>query len=83
MSVDQALHHSLGGLEVAVDDLVEVEVVHAAGDAGSPVHRQGGGDLAAGPQHLVQLALGAVLHQDAVARGLSAHPPRRGTNHRG
>ena len=73
----------LGGLEVSVDDFMEMEVVHAPGDAHGPVHQEGRGDLAAGPQHLVELALGAVLHQDAVARGLSAHPPRQGTNHRG
>ena len=58
-----------------MDDLVEVQVVHAAGDARCPVHQEGGGDLAAGAQHLVQLALGTVLHQDAEAWGLGAHPP--------
>jgi len=58
-----------------VDDLMEVEVVHAPGDAHGPVHQEGGGDLPAGPQHLVELALGTVLHQDAVARRLSAHTP--------
>ena len=58
-----------------MDDLVEVQVVHAPGDAHGPVHEQGGHDLAAGPQHLVQLALGAVLHEDAVAGGLGADPP--------
>ena len=63
-----------------MDDLVEVEVVHAAGDASGPVHQQGRGDFAAGPQHLVQLALGAVLHEDAVAGGLRAHAPT-GSDH--
>ena len=58
-----------------MDDLVEVQVVHAPGDTHGPVHEQGGHDLASGPQHLVQLALRAVLHEDAVAGGLGADPP--------
>ena len=57
-----------------MDDLVEVQVVHAPSDAHGPVHQQGRYDLASGPQHLVQLALGAVLHQDAVAGRLGADP---------
>jgi len=60
-----------------VDDLVQVQVVHAPGDAHGPVHEQGGHDLAAGAEHLVQLALGAVLHQDAVAGGLGTDAPGR------
>lgn len=66
---------SLGGLEVSVDDLVEVQVVHAPGDAHGPVYEQGGGDLPACSQHLVQLALGTVLHQDTVAGSLGADTP--------
>ncbi len=65
----------LGGLEVPVDDLVSVQVVHAAGDLLGPVEQQGGWDLAAVPQHLVQLAVRTVLHDDAVARRLRAHSP--------
>ena len=66
-----------------MDDLMEVEVVHAPGDAHGPVHQEGRGDLAPGPQHLVELALGAVLHQDAVAGGLSAHSPGQGNQSQG
>ncbi len=58
-----------------MDDLVQVEVVHAACDAHGPVHQQGRRDLPAGPQHLVELALSAVLHEDAVTRSLRAHAP--------
>ena len=58
-----------------MDDLVEVQVVHAPCDAHRPLHEQGGGDLTASPQHLVQLALGTVLHQDAVAWSLGADTP--------
>ena len=67
----------LGGLEVSVDDFVEVQVVHASCDAHGPVNQEGGGDFTPRPQHLVQLALGAVLHQDTVTRSLGAHAPGR------
>lgn len=53
-----------------MDDLVEVKVVHATSDAHGPVHEQRRGDLPACSQHLVQLSLGTVLHEDAVARSL-------------
>lgn len=59
-----------------MDDLVQVEVVHAACDAHGPVHQQRRRDLPAGPQHLVELALRAVLHDDAVTRSLRAHAPK-------
>ena len=58
-----------------MDDFVEVEVVHATCDAHGPVNQEGGGDFAACPQHLIQLALSAVLHQDTVTRSLGAHAP--------
>lgn len=67
----------LGGLEVPMDDFVEVEVVHATCNAHWPVNQEGGGDFAARPQHLVQLSLGAVFHQDTVTRSLGAHAPGR------
>lgn len=59
-----------------MDDFVEVQVVHAARDAHGPVDQEGGGDFAPRPQHLVQLALGTVFHQDTVAGRLSAHAPK-------
>lgn len=65
-----------------MDDFMEMEVVHAPSDAHGPVHQEGRSDLPASPEHLVQLALGAVLHQDAVARSLSADTPMRGPNTR-
>lgn len=58
-----------------MDDLVQVQVVHATGNAHGPVDQQRGGDGAAGPQYLIQLALGAELHEDAVAGSLGAHAP--------
>lgn len=66
---------SLRRLEISVNDLVQVKVVHAACDAGSPVHQHPGRHFPPGPQHLIQLALCTVLHDDAVARCLRAHAP--------
>lgn len=67
----------LGGLEVPMNDFVEVEVVHATCDAHGPFNQEGGGDFTARPQHLIQLALGTVFHQDTVTRSLGAHAPGR------
>lgn len=72
------LRYSLGRLEVSVDDFVEVEVVHATCNAHGPVNHEGGGDFAARPQHLIQLPLGTVFHQDTVTRSLGAHAPVEG-----
>lgn len=58
-----------------MDDFVEVQVVHATGNARGPVHQQPRGDLPASPQDLVELPVGTVLHDDAVARGLRADSP--------
>lgn len=62
-----------------MDDFVKVEVVHATSDAHGPVNQKGGHDFTASPQHLIQLALGAVFHQDTVTWSLGAHTP--GGNH--
>ena len=59
-----------------MDDLVQVKVVHAAGNARGPVHQHPGGHFPPRPQHLIQLTLGTVLHDDAVTRCLSAHTPK-------
>lgn len=56
-----------------MDDLVEVKVVHAPSDAHGPVHEQGRSDLPARSQHLVQLPLSTVLHDDAVTRSLGTN----------
>jgi len=56
-----------------VDDLVEVKIVHAPSDAHGPVHEQGWMYLPACSQHLIQLSLGTVLHDDTVARSLGTN----------
>lgn len=58
-----------------MDDFVEVQVVHATGNPCGPVHQQPWGDLPAGPEDLVELPVGTVFHDDAVARGLGANSP--------
>lgn len=58
-----------------MDNLVQVQVVHTTGDAHGPVNKQGWGDRAASPQNFIQLALGAELHEDAVAGSLGAYTP--------
>lgn len=62
-----------------MDDFVKVEVVHATCNAHGPVNQEGGCDFTARPQHLIQLALSTVFHQDTVTGGLGAHAP--GGNH--
>lgn len=59
-----------------MDDLVEMEIVHPSSDAHGPVHQQGRMDLPACSQHLVELALGAVLHNNAVTWSLGTNTPR-------
>lgn len=60
-------------------NLVEMEIIHSTGDSRGPVHKQPGRDLPASSQDLVQLSVGTVLHDDAVARGLSANTPLKKT----
>ena len=60
-----------------MNDLVEVKIVHSPCDAHRPVHEQGWLDLPACPQHLIQLSLGAVLHDDAVTWSLGANTSER------
>jgi len=60
-----------------MDDFVEVQVVHTTRDAHGPVNQERGDDFATPPQHFIQLALGAVFHQDTVTRSLGAHAPGR------
>lgn len=57
-----------------MDDLVLVEVVHPCCNLFGPVHQLLGGHLLPLPQHVEQGAVGAVLHDDAVAGRLGAHP---------
>lgn len=56
-------------------NLMEMKIIHPTGDARGPVHEQAGRDLPASSQDLVQLPVSTVLHDDAVARRLSAHAP--------
>lgn len=56
---------------------MEVQVVHPPSDAHGPVHEQAWLDLPACSQHLVQLPLCAVLHDDAVTGGLRAYTSKR------
>lgn len=67
------LQNSLWRLEVSVDDLVEVKIVHAPSNTHGPVHEQRWCDLPAGSQHLIQLSLGTVLHDNAVTWSLSTN----------
>lgn len=60
-------------------NLVEMEIIHPTGDSCGPVHEQPGRDLPASSQDLVQLPVGTVLHNDAIARGLSANTPLKRT----
>lgn len=73
----QMLFYSLWGLQVSVDDLVEVQVVHPPRDAHGPVHEQAWLDLPACSQHLIQLPLCTVLHDDTVTGGLRAYTSER------
>lgn len=61
-----------------MDDLVEVKIVHAPRDAHGPVHEKGRSDLPARSQHLVQLPLGTVLHEDAVTWSLGTNTSESG-----
>ena len=58
-----------------MNDFMRVEIVHATSDLLGPVQDKRGWDFLAVPQDFVQLAIGAVLHDDAVAWGLCAHTP--------
>lgn len=68
--------NSLWRFEVSVDDLVQMQVVHATGNSWRPVHQHLGGHFPPCSQHLIQLALGAIFHDDAVTRCLSAYGSR-------
>ena len=75
---ERKLDKVLGTLEIAVDDLVRVEVVHAAGDLHGPVEgepRRNG--AAAVAQQVVQRPVRTELHDDAVARRFRTHAPVR------
>ena len=58
-----------------MDDLMGMKVAHAVGYLLRPIYEQHGRQVLPVPEHLVELAVGAVLHDDAVARGLNAHSP--------
>lgn len=58
-----------------MDDLVKMKIVHSPSNAHGPVHEQRWGDLPSCSQHLVQLSLGTVFHNDAVTWSLSTDTP--------
>ena len=53
---------------------MRVKVAHAGRDLSDPGDEEGGGQVLAVPQDVVQLAVRAKLHHDAVARRLDAYP---------
>lgn len=61
-----------------MDDLVEVKIIHAPSDTHGPVHEQRWRDLPACSQHLIELSLGTVLHDNAVTRSLSTNTSESG-----
>lgn len=67
-------------LEVPVNDLVTVKVVHATGYLLGPVEDQSRWDLLPVPQDFVQLTVGTVLHDDAITWSLRTHTPMRQKN---
>lgn len=60
-----------------MDDLVEMKIVHAPSDAHGPVHEERWMDLPACSQHLIQLSLGTVLHDDTVTWSLGTNTSER------
>lgn len=64
-------------LEVSVNDLVTVKVVHATGYLLGPVQDQSWWNLLPVPQDFVQLTVGTVLHDDAITWSLCTHTPTR------
>ena len=59
-----------------MDDFEGVQIVHATGNLFSPVQHQGGWDFLAISEYLVELTIGAVLHDDTIAGSLGANTPR-------
>ena len=61
-------------LEIPVDNLVQVEIMHSGCDLDGPVDGQPRRNGATSvPQQIVQRPIGAIFHNDAIARRLSAH----------
>lgn len=58
-----------------MDDFMGVQVAHAIGYLLRPIHEQYRGQVLPIPENLVELTVGAILHDDAVAWGLNAHTP--------
>ena len=65
----------LGTFQIAVDDFVGVEVVHAGGDLDGPVDGEPRWQKVAVAEVIVQRSIRAVLHHHTVARRLSTRSP--------
>lgn len=58
-----------------MDDFVKVQIIHPTCNPCGPIHKQPRGDFPPCSQDFVELAMCTVLHDDTVARGLSANSP--------
>lgn len=74
--VNQPGIYSLWTLQISMDDLVAVEVLHAQGDLLRPGHDGLRGDRAGDFKYILQRAIRAVLHNDAENRRLGTNPPK-------
>ena len=70
--------NSLQRLEVPMDDLLGVEVLHAGSDLPGPAHHLRGQDLDPRADVVVESAPAAVLQDHTVARGLRTNSPGGG-----
>lgn len=66
---------SLWWLEVSMDDFVKVQIIHPTCNPCGPIHKQPRGDFPPCSQDFVELSVCTVLHDNAVAWGLSANSP--------
>lgn len=64
-----------------MDDLVKVQVIHATSDPSGPIHKQPRSDFPACTQDFIELSMCTILHDDTVARGLSANSPVKGNTY--
>lgn len=58
-----------------MDDFVKVQIIHPTCNPCGPIHKQPRGDFPPCSQDFVELPVCTVLHDNTVARGLSANSP--------